>query len=128
MEINVNYLKDTIVNFDIVGKGNVLLDIELGDFDCSALDESPEADDDFEDYILQNINEIIEIISSPTLSQIYKDLKNLKHLTKEDIIEMASVTEDSIAFKKWCEDALEILIAIEDYENCSIVKRLLSYL
>lgn len=127
MKININNISGSTVDFDILGKGNVLLDSEQGNFDCSSINDSPEADDDFHDYILDNIDEIIEKISKPDIKQIHKELNNLKELTKSQLLEIADSEKDIVDFKLWCEDALVLLISLEEYENCSIVKRLISY-
>lgn len=128
MEIAINNRDGSMINFDILGLGNVLLDLEKGYFDCKSYDDSDRTDDEFHDYVLININEIVGFLNKPTYGQIVHDLKNLQHLSKEELIDMSESVENLDIFKVWCEESLVLLIEEEDYENCTVVKKILSYL
>jgi len=128
MKININSVSGNTVDFDIIGKGNVLLDSDIGYFDCSPFDDEMFDEDDLHDYILDNIDEIIDIVSKPTVETIRKDLEFIKTLSEIEIIESLITEEDYNDLKQWCEIGLELLIAEEDYDNCIHIKKILNYL
>ena len=128
MDININSVSGNTIDFDIIGKGNVFLDSEVGYFKCKSYDEELFADDYFYDFILENIDEIIEIVYKPTLAMVKKDLDNLKSLKEGEILELLESDQDYEDLYQWCVNGLERLILDEDYERCISMKRIMSYL
>jgi len=126
MKIKINEIDGTLINFDILNHGNVLMDHETGTFDCRAFGDDTEADQNFEQYILDNIDEIFTEIVKPDLESIIKEVDNIENklydLSESEINELSDT--DMKTLKRWIDNSIQKLIEIEDYERCNILTKL----
>lgn len=123
IKIMIKEISGTLINFDIIGFGNVLMDYEYGTFDSSSFDDSVEANINFEELVLINIDHIIDILTKPTLYRVQKEVDKIT-----DIVEYAESidieTDENRKIENWINISLPILIEAEDYERCQIIMKL----
>jgi hypothetical protein len=123
IKIKIIEFDDTVVNFDIIGRGNVLLDYENGYFDSSSFDDYEFSEDLFYDFVLENIDELIYIVLKPSYQKIKSDLRKLVGVNFDDISDSFNDI-DRVILLEWISDSLPILIKHEDYEICGDLEKL----
>ena len=120
IKIKINERNRTVIDFDIVGFGNVLMDYEYGTFDCYSFDDNIESDEEFRQMILDNIDIIIKTISIPTLEKAREQVDLIK-----DLVYIANPFKSTDNIKKtynnWSSKLLPVLIEAEDYERCQVI-------
>jgi len=121
MKIRILEIKGTVIKFDIVDRGNVLMDYAAGVFDSKVFDDNvDETEKEFYDFILENIDIIIKNITKPTYQSIKHDI---------DYLNMSIINNENITYDikntllTWIDTSLKILIENEDYERCDIIKK-----
>jgi hypothetical protein len=118
----INNKNGTVIDFDIVGYGNVLMDYEYGTFDCRSFVDTKEANDEFEQMILNNIDTIIEKLTKPSLERVQREIDKIKDMVL--ILDTIQTDEEREIVSNWIDRSLPVLIEAEDYERCSIIKQL----
>jgi len=77
---------------------------------------------DFEDFIIDNFDEIILTISRPTIESLNKEVDDIKLDTIQ--VEIDFLTDFDISLlNSWVNVSLKRLIEIEDYERCDILTK-----
>ena len=122
IKLVINERNGTVIDFDIIGYGNVLMDYEYGTFDCRSFLETKEANDEFEQMILNNIDIIIEKLTKPSLEKVQKEVDKIIDMVL--IIDSITTDEERKIVLNWIERSLPVLIEAEDYERCSVIKKL----
>jgi len=127
IDIKIKKIYGSLVDFDIIGKGNVLIDCDNGDFDSSSFKDYELADELFYDYIKENLDEIIYNILQPSYQRSMIEYYQFSESFFNDEVQKQVEELDStskIIILDWVDYALPFFIEYEEYEICDKITKL----
>jgi len=127
IKINVFEKNESIINFDILDYGNVIMDYDTGISSCKPFNEQELSILDFELYVLDNIEEILNTLSISTIF-IYSELEEISNLLNMELYEIELDDIEIETMLIWLDKCLPVLTKLEDYENCQLIIKLKDYL